>query len=1181
MRRHPEAGVEMLADIEFPWDVRPMIESHHERWDGTGYPKAISGEAIPLTARILTIADVYDALTTHRSYKPALSHEAAVELMRRDIGYAFDPSMFSLFEEVAAHGPPAVDAAPRAEPRLTGRRTRRVEDADAGPPNGAAPRVSRPGAASTALDADALDDLTGLPLRKAFGETAARLLEAAERGGTQSALLVIDVDYFKLINDSFGHLQGDDVLKAVAEELRSGVRPGDVVGRYAGDEFVIMLPECDPDSAQAIAERLRRAVELRRCPRRDVAGETVGVTLSIGLSISPAHGDSFEALFAAADSALYGAKRRGRNAVTRAAGAGAREAELQIERFAGRREERQRVERLFSTTAAGDPQVLAVVGEAGVGKSTLVRQLGPSARVRSGALVGTACLEADVRPPYGPWADVIGALHALGAVAPRPWRELPRLVPALRNPNAPAHAAEGSRYALLEEISDYLRAASNDRPLVLVLDDMQWADGPTWDALEFVISRLETERLLICVTIRAEDLRGDGADRRRRLSRQPRYEELALRRLSREDVAQWLDVVFEGKLVGGELLAHLADTAEGNPLFTSQMLRTLIEEDAVKRVGERWVFEPRTATAIPVAVEDLLTRRLDRLSDDARRILTVGAVIGREFDAEVLLAACDQGEDVVLDALDAGVEAAVLKTAGARDGSRYGFAHALLSDALRRTMNPLRLRRTHERVARVLSERTPDAVSEIAVHFDRAGVAEPAFRAAMAAGARAAAVYAHDEAAAFFDLAAKHAPTPADAAAAEWEHARLAELRARYAEVETRCTRLTGEWSEGATAAGLLRPARRLRESARLLRGEDVTSIRTRVEALLADAEGADDTVETVELLGLLSQCYSRTGDVEAAERVAADGVRAAESLGQQRPLAQLVMRLGTAQITHRPSDAVRHFRRAIEIYGALDDMRGQLRCHINTGVANDRAENQPAAETSYAAALELGRRIKAPDMAGGASLNLGVLLMKTGRYERAAACFDEALRHFTTIDNEPLRLAAIYNQANLSRERGDTVAAVPLYERAAAMAASLGQLDVHAGALCGLGLMQLDLGARAAAEARRAEVGELLASRDGWWFQGAEVHAALQVRLTADRDPERALALLADAVERAAVIDGYAAAWLLAACARPLVAAGVKMREALEPLAVRHLVSVRARGYQPLVERFTSAELVPASAAE
>ena len=81
MRRHPSAGVEMLAGLEFPWDVRPMIESHHERWDGKGYPHGLQGEGIPFSARLLAVADVYDALTTERSYKPALTHEAALELM--------------------------------------------------------------------------------------------------------------------------------------------------------------------------------------------------------------------------------------------------------------------------------------------------------------------------------------------------------------------------------------------------------------------------------------------------------------------------------------------------------------------------------------------------------------------------------------------------------------------------------------------------------------------------------------------------------------------------------------------------------------------------------------------------------------------------------------------------------------------------------------------------------------------------------------------------------------------------------------------------------------------------------------------------------------------------------------------------------------------------------------------
>ena len=104
IRRHPTAGVELLADIEFPWDVLPIVESHHERWDGTGYPHNLSGEAIPLTARVVCIADVYDALTSRRSYKERFTHEQAMIVMRRDRGHAFDPELFDRFEEVVREG---------------------------------------------------------------------------------------------------------------------------------------------------------------------------------------------------------------------------------------------------------------------------------------------------------------------------------------------------------------------------------------------------------------------------------------------------------------------------------------------------------------------------------------------------------------------------------------------------------------------------------------------------------------------------------------------------------------------------------------------------------------------------------------------------------------------------------------------------------------------------------------------------------------------------------------------------------------------------------------------------------------------------------------------------------------------------------------------------------------------
>lgn len=122
MEKHPAAGAELLRDIDFPWDVLPMIRGHHERWDGHGYPDRLSGEDIPLPARILCVADVYDALTSHRPYRRAFDHDHALGLMAADIGRQFDPEILTrFFRIVPILRPPTgvtavatIDAAPRA-----------------------------------------------------------------------------------------------------------------------------------------------------------------------------------------------------------------------------------------------------------------------------------------------------------------------------------------------------------------------------------------------------------------------------------------------------------------------------------------------------------------------------------------------------------------------------------------------------------------------------------------------------------------------------------------------------------------------------------------------------------------------------------------------------------------------------------------------------------------------------------------------------------------------------------------------------------------------------------------------------------------------------------------------------------------------------------------------------------
>jgi putative nucleotidyltransferase with HDIG domain len=111
MERHTVIGDEMLAPVEFPWDIRPMVRSHHERWDGRGYPDCLTGEDIPLSARILRVADVFDALTTARSYRRPLTPDEALDIMRDDAG-SFDPELFVIFLDLFPEfAPTAVEAA--------------------------------------------------------------------------------------------------------------------------------------------------------------------------------------------------------------------------------------------------------------------------------------------------------------------------------------------------------------------------------------------------------------------------------------------------------------------------------------------------------------------------------------------------------------------------------------------------------------------------------------------------------------------------------------------------------------------------------------------------------------------------------------------------------------------------------------------------------------------------------------------------------------------------------------------------------------------------------------------------------------------------------------------------------------------------------------------------------------
>ena len=159
------------------------------------------------------------------------------------------------------------------------------------------------------------DPLTQLLNRRALTERITAEMERALRYDSTLALLMIDLDHFKKVNDTYGHLVGDDVLRDVGQLLSDTIRGSDIVARYGGEEFLVLLPETDDDGSEKFANRIREAVEEHLFARESLA-EPLRLTASIGVAVYPAARiESVEDLFARADAALYRAKADGRNRV--------------------------------------------------------------------------------------------------------------------------------------------------------------------------------------------------------------------------------------------------------------------------------------------------------------------------------------------------------------------------------------------------------------------------------------------------------------------------------------------------------------------------------------------------------------------------------------------------------------------------------------------------------------------------------------------------------------------------------------------------------------------------------------------------------------------------------------------------------------------------------------------------
>jgi predicted ATPase/DNA-binding CsgD family transcriptional regulator len=418
--------------------------------------------------------------------------------------------------------------------------------------------------------------------------------------------------------------------------------------------------------------------------------------------------------------------------------------------FVGREHELGLVRGACDAALAGRAGVVLLAGEPGIGKTTLAEETVTYARLRGAQVLWGRCYEWDGAPPYWPWVQIIrGYVHTRD---PRQLRadlgsgaaDIAQVVSEVRQrlpdlPELPRMEGEQARFRLFDGIATFLRNATTHQPLLLVLDDLHWADTPSLLLLQFVSRELQGERLLIVGTYRDVEVgrRHPLTTTLAELSRGHRLQRIPLHGLTTADITRFI-ALSTGVEPESALVEAVQRETEGNPFFVSEVVRLLVAEGRLDRVRG-----PTTrSVSIPQSVRDVVGRRLDRLSAPCNEVLALASVVGREFALPVLERAGELAPAAVLEALEEAVQARLIQEEA--PGGRYRFTHALVQETLYAELTAGRRLRLHAEVGRALelahAANPAPHYGELAYHFAAAapvGHAAKAVEFAIRAGDRA------------------------------------------------------------------------------------------------------------------------------------------------------------------------------------------------------------------------------------------------------------------------------------------------------------------------------------------------------------------------------------------------------------------------------------------------------------
>jgi tetratricopeptide (TPR) repeat protein len=715
--------------------------------------------------------------------------------------------------------------------------------------------------------------------------------------------------------------------------------------------------------------------------------------------------------------------------------------------FVGREAEMEQLTAGLDEARVGRGRLFLVSGEPGIGKSRLAEELAARAREGGFRVLWGRCWEEGGAPAYWPWVQCIRSLlrgtsaEATSDLGDR--ADLAPMVPELRRktrdtPDPVEPDPEAARFRLFDSASSFLRDAGQTQPLAVLLDDLHAADEPSLLFLRFLAAELGEAPLLLLGTYRDTAIAsGDPLTTTlAELARRGAARRIALRGLSGADIASYIEVTWD-VTPSGELVETIREETEGNPLFVAEIVRLLVAEGGLRRDGL-----PGGPGAIPAGIREAIARRLGKLSDRCRDVLTVASVLGRDFGVDALQRATGLSTDELLELLD---EAMVARVIGELPGGmgRLRFSHALVRDAIYDEIPAARRMRLHGRLGEILERLhagdLDSHASEIARHFLEAAPGEQADRAveyARRAGDNAVRLLAWEEAVRLYRAASD---------ALEVVEGPVEELRCELMLAVGDALTKAGDFPQAREMfLRAVQVARRMGSSSHLARatlgyggrfvwlraGDDHRVVPLLQEAL--EELGPGDSDLRVRVLSRLSGALRDDPDRGPRDELSLEAVQVARRLGDPDTLAYaLVARYTAIWGPDNTDDLLEIATEVVELARRLGDRDRLLEGTLIRHKALMNLGDLDAARSEHAAATRLAEELRQPAQTWYVAADRATLALLEARLDEAEVLVDRALEIGERSQPMEARATEAVQRWALRREQGRLAEAERVLRRA------------------------------------------------------------------------------------------------------------------------------------------------------